>query len=388
MGYRGVKTDVVLFRSPRFSSKNCQLSRGSFEVWLINESNVAIHFDLSVKRSLNAILNTIFRWNSSKWDNELRDTSLDEREVASVLRTKSDFFWESLSQHVSERVFGVHKSDSVFLFGPETSLVAGEAGEGDLLADIPEAHRLIIASTIDGRIDAINPQSRRITFDVTRSTLFDPEITLEVFPTRHNACIEPIIAVNNDDDTDTDTDTDGAGPLHGADMVLRAFLPRGWRQALRQQNTDYCDFNLVFIPLRHLVFENMDGTPRHYTSVQALRGAIQSIIRRCRSKEDAGKVCRELEPHLTSRVYGSYKRASEEERDEGGGCGGGEEGSASGGSVEGLTHFQVEDFGLNAFRSYMLGPYGLGGGLSPDFADVALVWGRHRFVCPEREKDM
>jgi hypothetical protein len=401
-----------------FSSKNCRVSVATFQLWLFDAAGQSIHTSADARPELTRILNTILCWKASEWSVQLASSSSSDSAV--TLRTKSDFFWESLSQHISERVFALHKTEHIFLFGPGPRAKRPEQGSGGD-GGIANADRLVISTFVDGRRDPINPQSRRITFDVTRGTMFDPDITLEVYPFMHGATTKPLIGVVAEDEaaTPTPTPTPTATATATAttfsvsdDLIIRAHIPRGRRQLLRIQNTDYCDFNLVFIPLRHLVFEEAIGgdgeqamvtgatRPRSYADMHAFHMAVTDVLARSRRAETSSSVCDALAPYLTEAYYGNYLQSQDAVADHDGddkddGCDNNADTTLPGDSLsaeldeagrgkgKGLTHFEVAAFGLLAFREFMLGPYGIGGGLAPDFGDVELSWAGRIFRYPE-----
>jgi len=299
-----------------FSSKNCLVSEATFTVHVLDEGGKAIHSTPEVQPLLVDILETILCWRSGLWKEALEarvgadkdvDTTREKcadmgtvtstpESVASatndLLREKSDFFWESLCQHISERVFATYKTQRLFLFGPSDTNTCDHV-DAARHTGVPGADRLIISTLVNGARDPINPQSRRISFDVSRNSIFDPAITLTVYPCMHNATTMPRIRDNQSD-------------FDGQELVITASLPSGRRPGLRSQNTDYCDFNLVFIPLRHLVFEDEHGQPREYDTESAFEAAVGNVLRRSRESSSSSDVCKALEPFLTAVFYGNY----------------------------------------------------------------------------------
>ena len=82
-----------------------------------------------------------------------------------ILKNKSDFFWESLQQHIAERIFGNYITDPIYLFGPggienihewdESPQNVKKSGSNTIFKEVDFIEMKII---VDPTTDPINPQ--------------------------------------------------------------------------------------------------------------------------------------------------------------------------------------------------------------------------------------
>ena len=126
-------------------------------------------------------------------------------------------------------------------------------------------------------------------------------------------------------------------------------LPSGRRR--RYQSEHYPDYNLLFVPLRHLLLQGEVDNPkelgptRHYTNLAAFKAAFLRLISRMREPVSSQLVVADLQSYLVDKYY--YMFADN----------------------------------LAAYKSYILSSsLGIGRGLNPDFGRIEL-WGDEQLVA-------
>ena len=314
----------------RTYSSNSRNSPVGIELWVFGEKGEPIH--LKHESYLREVYASIYGWDPAAWKALLGEAP----DGAKVLREKSDFFWESLAQQMAERVLSEPHTPAIYRLGPGC---AEAKAEGCLDPGIEEANRVVVRTFLDARRDPMNPVTRSITYDVQRGHLTDPELFFELQvpnglkvagPHQELLDFRPHVAGNQD----------AVG-----DIRIWAHLPRGRRA--RVVNTDYPDYNLVFVPLRHLVAQREVEDPKrpasgaNYPSRAALIEDIGALMTRLRTAEQGKRVAEELRPFLTAKYYYMFE---------------------SGGQ------------GLAGYRDYILGEAaGVARGLSPDFGRIELL---------------
>jgi hypothetical protein len=129
------------------------------------------------------------------------------------------------------------------------------------------------------------------------------------------------------------------------DIRIWAHLPRG--RSARTKNTDYPDYNLVFVPLRHLVLQQEVDDPKRpssgadYETIDALLARTSALMSSLRTPEGGRQIAQDLGPFLTPKYYYMFE---------------------SGGQ------------GLEGYRGYILGEAaGVGRGLNPDFGRIEVT---------------
>ena len=316
----------------RSYSANARLSPVGVEIWVFDAQERAVHGAHSAY--LEALYATIYGWDPEAWADSLAATP----EAAAILRTKSDLFWESLAQQVAERVFNASITPALYRFGPTCM---DSYTQGCVDAGISEAMRVVVRTYLDGRRDPMNPVTRSITYMAERGSVDDPELIFELQvpeglrvagPRREELDFRPRIAGRQD---------------RLEDIRLWAHLPAGVQP--RRVNTDYPDYNLLFVPLRHLVLQgevhdpNLPGSIFDYPSLEAFVAQAGALIATLRSAEGGAEVAQALRPFLSDRYYGMF---------------------TSGGQ------------GVAAYRDYILGERaGVARGLNPDFGLIELSIG-------------
>lgn len=170
-----------------YSSKNCRKSRVHIELSVLDGEGK----DIKDSR-ISEIFSDIFLWDSSLWLARLE--GLPNKNKYEILRTKSDFFWESLCQHFCQRIFGTEIKESIYLFGPSLpvtpySLLPGMECSAEVLSFVSQrqdesfitkAERVDMKIFIDAGSDPLNPPGRVISFGANRASPFLSEISLDI----------------------------------------------------------------------------------------------------------------------------------------------------------------------------------------------------------------
>ena len=186
----------------------------------------------------------------------------------------------------------------------------------------------------------MNPVTRRIYYDVARGELRRPDLILEID-------VHPLrVAGPNQERVDYRPLVKGANGIPKKIESLRvwAHVPKGQRE--RTTNFDYPDYNLLFVPLRHLVLRGevtdaLDPSAGMiYPSKERLIEEVAALLTTLRTPSGGRAVAKRLEPFLTSKYYYMF----------------------------------AEGQGIEGYRSYILGDAaGVGRGLNPDFGRIELV---------------
>ena len=320
-------TDYMYARS---FSTNARNSPMGIEIWVFDEKGEALHS--SEQEYLQRVYQEIYGWDPAAWTTQLEDSE----QASDILRTKSDFFWESLAQQLAERVFGETITPAMYRFGPHCKQPTAERCQD---TGLTEAHRVVVRTFLNARRDPVNPVTRSITYSAARDALTDPELIFELQvpnglqvagPSQETLDFRPLIGGRQDS---------------VEDIRIWAHVPQGRRA--RTENFDYPDYNLVFVPLRHLVFQGEVDNPKQpasgldYPDTDAMLLRVRELILQLRTPEGGRKVASSLTPFLSGKYYYMFE---------------------SGGQ------------GLTGYRDYILGDAaGIGHGLNPDFGRIEIT---------------
>jgi len=321
--------DGVSFAYARVGSANSRSSPVDIQIHLEDADGAVIHGEHET--DIAKIYDQIYAWEPSSWESELAGRP----QAAETIQAKSNLFWESLAQHVAERIFDEAITAPILVYGP--GCVDDEEVQTCSSGAIPEAERVVVRTTIDGARDPLNPASRSIVYVAERGNVRQPEIFLEIkvpgglhvaSPHQEHLDFRPEISESRD----------GVQEIR-----VRAHIPSGTKD--RVSNTDYPDYNLLFVPLRHLVFQGPVDDPKGpevsmtYSDPAALQSAFDDLILDLRDPSSAVGVTETLQPFLTSDYYYMFDMGE----------------------------------GVGGYRDYILGEYGIAGGISPDVGQVELI---------------
>ena len=324
-----VPSDGARFVYARGGSANARLSPVDIHIRVEDAAGHPIHESDHIQ--ISALYEQIYGWQPDAWRSSMSGRDGAEEAV----RTKSNFFWETLAQHVAERIFEVEITPPLLVYGPQC--VDADGLQHCSTEGIEEAHRVMVRTRIDGERDPLNPATRTILYVAERDRLHSPEIFLEIQipsglnvagPAGENLDFRPSIGGRRDEIQQ---------------IRVLAHIPSGIRDRVR--NTDYPDYSLLFVPLRHLVFQGAVDNPKgpdstlEYPDVDSLRQRFDQVIADLRNAESAQAIVDELRPFLTTDYYYMFDQGE----------------------------------GVDGYRDYLLGPHGIGGGISPDVGRVELV---------------
>ena len=317
------------YKYARTHSANSRNSPVGIEVWVFDASGAALH--TTHADYLKQVYAQLYTWDPAVWKTQLSDSE----EAAEILQKKSDLFWESLAQHLAERVLADETTPALYRFGPQC---LDAAAKGCTDAGLPQAHRVVVRTYLNARRDPTNPVTRSITYIVHRGQLSDPELFFELQvpnglkvagPSQELLDFRPKIAGRQD---------------AVSDIRIWAHIPRGKRS--RTKNFDYPDYNLVFVPIRHLVVQGEVEDPKQpatafdYPDLAALVDRVGTMVALIRTPQGGQAVADQLRPFITDKYYYMF----------------------AGGQ------------GLESYRDYVLGKTaGVGRGLNPDFGTIELL---------------
>ncbi len=312
----------------RAGSENARVSPVDITLEVFDKDGKPIH--QAHKKLLTQTYKDIYGWTPKAWRKGLQKRT----DAAKIVETKSNFFWESLAQHMAERLFGENVTDALYLYGPDC--VDDKGKQTCPAMPLKEAHTLVVTTQLDGARDPLNSVSRSIVTRITRGKLKHPDITLTVHmpcglqvasPHRENLDFRPTVGTRKD-------------AIQRA--TVTAHIPSGTRERFR--NLDYPDYSLLYVPLRHLVFQGDVSDPKQpgssltYPDRAALQARFDQVVSDLRTPATAANVVAELNPFFTPNYYYMFD--------------GGE--------------------GVEGYRNYLLGPHGILKGLSPDFGKIEL----------------
>ena len=312
----------------RAGSENSRMAPVDIEIAVVGDSGLSRE---QLEKRLTRVYREVYGWDPAQWRQALGARA----DASDIIRTKSNFFWESLSQHMAERIFESYLTPTVFLYGPACVGADGVNTCGtDGLAGIQE---LRVQTTIDGRRDPLNPQTRSIVYVARRGQLSNPSVFLELHipdglqvsgPKREFLDLRPIVAGKRATETS-----------------FRVLVELPAKARTRTQNGDYADYNLVFLPLRHLVFQGHVQNPKgpdgalEYQDIASFRRRFTEVMSALRRPDTAAPIARLLEPFVTSKYYYMFDAGQ----------------------------------GVKGYRDYILGAGGIAGGISPDVGRVELI---------------
>ena len=314
----------------RTFSANSRNSPVGIEIWVFDDSGEPLH--TSEREYLQGVYQEIYGWDPSAWGSQLEDSE----KAAEILRTKSDLFWESLAQQLAERVFGESITPALYRFGPQCD---GSTTENCQDSGLESASRVVVRTYLNASRDPMNPVTRSITYKALRGALTDPELIFELQVPNGLQIAGP-----HQETLDFRPSIGGRQDAVG-DIRIWAHLPQGRR--VRTQNFDYPDYNLIFVPLRHLVLQGEVENPKQpasgieYVNAEALLQRAREVVMQIRTPEGGQKVASILTPFLSGKYYYMFE---------------------SGGQ------------GLTDYRNYILGDdAGIGRGLNPDFGRIEIT---------------
>jgi hypothetical protein len=255
------------------------------EVWVLDKKSSAIQEIEAVKRKIITAYGDVYGWDAQKWETQLRDGGVPEPQLEGLLRQRSDLFGESLAQNLALQFFGEAPT-----FSPAASSGAKTA--------IPEAETVLVRTTVPGDRDLINSVTRRISIVFRRQSMSEPDLLLEVFipqglrlPTQPPTILDEIPTFKQ-----------------GAERPIRELLVRfGAKRKKRTVNADYPDYNLVYIPLRHLVLDgrapNEKQAEPRFENLDTFVNSARQLLTSMAAPPSSAQVAEKLRAPMQAEAY-------------------------------------------------------------------------------------
>ena len=286
--------------APRISPFNLSIS-----LWDADDKMIELHDgtvtgrDSSAFDAVSRAFETIYKWEPRSWRQQLRDQGLSSEKARDIAFEKANLFWEYLAEHIAKRILGVDdpkkQTEPIFLYGPDCVSTSGA-----LICDldaVPNAKRIAVRTSIDASRDNLNPATRTITMHV-KSSATVPFLVTNV---EYQIGIPSGVHIASPWQEYLDIRPTVGGTKLPSKITVVAESP--------QDRTFYPDYNLLFVPLRHLVFQGEIENPRmpasslSYNNLQELTEKANSIVSMLRESETAALVADQLEPFLVSKYY-------------------------------------------------------------------------------------
>ena len=281
-------SDPLVNAKYTYSRERSSFSRKSVmdvEVWVLDKKSSAIQEIKAVKSKIISAYGDVYGWDAQKWETQLRDGGVSEPQLEGLLRERSDLFWESLAQNLALQFFGEAPT-----FPPAASSSAKTA--------IPEAETVLVRTTVPGDRDLINSVTRRISIVFRRQSMSEPDLLLEVFipqglrlPTQPPSILDEIPTFKQ-----------------GAERPIRELVVRfGAKRKKRTVNADYPDYNLVYIPLRHLVLDgrapNEKQAEPRFENLDTFVNSARQLLTSMAAPPSSAQVAEKLRASMQAEAY-------------------------------------------------------------------------------------
>eukprot|EP00040_Diaphanoeca_grandis_P026778 m.150466 g.150466 ORF g.150466 m.150466 type:complete len:391 (+) comp30727_c0_seq1:69-1241(+) len=287
----------VYNRNASFSGGRFTPFNISFNVWDAQCNDITA--DPQVQLYLKSAFHDIYQWNKPEWTNDLKRCCSNDPNVNAtlLLETKANMFWELLAQAFSERVLNRHNGTSaiplLLNYGPtcfsnESVFVCKDPG-------LPQVAKITVSTTIDGARDTLNPVPRQITLSAIAApyTILNTEYEIIFSSELH-------VASRHREDIDLLPFVNGARLTDNIKLLAQA------------KPGNYPDYNLAFIPFRHLVFQGPVVNPLlpeaslSYSSLSALKQMSNTTAQLLFSPNTAAGVADRLRPFFNATYYYMY----------------------------------------------------------------------------------
>jgi len=327
---------IIYNRNASFSGSRFTPFNITINVW--DENCQDITQDPEVNSYLLNAFDDVYQWNKTQWSKEFVQSHRANPQFNStlIIDTKANMFWELLSQAFGERVMNHHNSTNsiplILNYGPKcfqtSKFMCNDKG-------LSQVAHINIATKIDGARDVLNPVPREIIWSATAN---------------------PFIIENTNYKITMVSDEHVAGK-HQEHLDLLPYV-NGQRLnesvTLLAQSTpgSYPDYNLVFIPFRHLVLQGavqnatLPEASIHYDSIDSLLKFANKTLQGLMSVDVAPEIAYSLTPFFNTTYYYMYNE----------------------------LHFSFGGHsGIPGYRDYILGaPYGISQGLRTRYSYIRL----------------
>lgn len=269
-------------------------------VTVYDSGNASIQHRAEVARVVDKAVSVVHFWDPKDWRSQFADGGFSNATSQAILTNKSHFFWEQLAEQLAWLVLrppgAAPPASAVYLFGPEC--VTGASGTlkpSCASQGAPNASRVTITTMVSGARDDLMPVSRIISLHVQRSPyqVYDVEYTVAVPGVTH-------VASPWRETLDMRPKVNGQSITEAMKFHFRSPLGRRF----------YPDYNLMFLPMRHLVLQGsildpkvLPGSSMQYDSLEGLQAAASSVVKEMQHPSTAAKVAQRMAPYFNHRYY-------------------------------------------------------------------------------------
>jgi hypothetical protein len=309
----------------------------------------------TITRYLEGAIRDIYWWQPAQWRDDLDRCcpNLPPANRSRAVTRKANMFWEELAVALGARLMGYraglpgqHHLMSALAHGYGPGCAAtGAQTDAEWLecsdTGIPDAAQITVVTSIDGARDVLNPITRQINV-----TTIHP---YAVVPASYSISVAQGLRVASPHHEVVNLVPSWQGQLPGATIKIigLAAEPPG-----RPHSFNFPDFNLAFIPFRHLVLQGPVANPKEsqsslsYASAPALQSAASTLVERLFNSSSVPEVVAELMPFFTEKYYYMF----------------------------GEYNFSFDGTpGVEGYKKYVLASeFGITGGLASRFSEVKL----------------
>lgn len=267
-------------------------------VWDTNQ--MEIQWDAPVTVALSKHFDAVYQWVPEEWERGLM-RCCKGIDINKTIDNKANMFWELLAETFTNRIFGaVAVEDRLLSYGPDCFDNSGNFNCSEEY--IMEAASISIVTHIDGARDTLNPVSRIISWSGKVHQNDVDEKMLEKYPTLYTLNIPGQLQV--------------AGPhrelLDQRPIIAGKQLQSVVRVHGEATEGNYPDYNLLFVPIRHLVTQGkvknamVPGSSLFYSDKRAFATKFNMTARALFSTEGTYMAVKQLLPFFTYEYYYMY----------------------------------------------------------------------------------
>ena len=236
----------------------------------------------------------VYQWDPEAWKAALKQCCAKQVDVNKTMADKANMFWELLAEAFSTRALGSVPPDKRLLYyGPACFNETG--GFSCSTAGIPGAELVSVVARVDGARDTLNPVTRIISWSA--GAPFVPK------PTVYTIEVPGMMQVASPHRELLDERPEVGGSALTSSVRIHAEAALG----------AYPDYNLAFIPVRHMVMQGavpqpmQPGSSLAYATARDLASAFNATAARLFDAGSASRLVQEsLEAFLTDEYYYMY----------------------------------------------------------------------------------
>jgi hypothetical protein len=266
----------------RLPDRNSRQSPVDVEFFAYDSQGRAIHQRPDVQKQLEGVRKDIYGWDPKAWEGALAKQGVPQAAVQDALRAKAGLFWESLAQHFAEEALGVPAGSRKQPVDPT------RAARTTPIGGVNAAEKIEIKFRLDRQRDPLMPVTREIFVSFSKADFKQPEVRMKVE-------VPPQLLPRF---------TEGAQPK-SIELFMKA------KPGTKQVNSDYPDFNSVFIPMQHLMLQGgqpgeIPAANLQYKNAADFAQKSAQFIESLNTPEGAQRVRTELQPFMNSTHYPSF----------------------------------------------------------------------------------